>query len=56
MDVTDWEKWMSDHHIKLRGTENDSRSNEKCTGTDIFRTDVAAESRRNEQPAGRRDL
>ena len=25
--IDDWEKWMSDHHIRLRGDPRDSRAN-----------------------------
>lgn len=41
--IEDWEKWMAEHHIKLRGDLNDNRSDEMLADRSISRTKVANE-------------
>lgn len=33
--IEDWSQWMHEHHIRLRGEPDDSRSNEVCSGGGI---------------------
>ena len=56
MNITDWDEWMKKRHIKLRGNDNDNRSDEKCTGSGIFRTDLETESKRNGRPSSDSNL
>ena len=47
MNDIDWQKWMEEHHVRLRGNTNDGRSNEERSGGDISSVDkveVAAKS------------
>ena len=39
----DWEKWMDQHHIKLRGVPDDNRSDEVCAGGGISGTKMETE-------------
>ena len=48
----DWEKWMKDHHIKLRGEPNDDRPDEVQTGNSISRTKVETEVSNNAGQTG----
>ena len=56
MAITDWEKWMKERHVKLRGKDNDSKGNEKCIGPGIFRANMENESKQNGRPASSRNL
>ena len=33
--IEDWQKWMHEHHIRLRGEPGDSRQDEVCSGGGI---------------------
>lgn len=33
--IEDWQQWMHEHHIRLRGEPDDSRSNAMCSGGGI---------------------
>ena len=39
----DWEKWMAEHHIKLRGEPNDNRPDEVRVGGGISGSEVETE-------------
>ena len=39
----DWQKWMDDHHIKLRGEPNDNGPDEVQTGDSVSGAKVEAE-------------
>lgn len=38
--ITDWDKWMTDHHIKLKGSgdPHDNSTNEECNSGRLRRT------------------
>ena len=38
--IDDWQKWMDEHHIKLRGDPGDNRKDEKSAGGGISRTEL----------------
>lgn len=42
--VEDWQKWMDEHHIKLRGDPRDSRPDENKTDQGISKPKVETES------------
>lgn len=33
--IEDWQQWMHEHHIRLRGEPGDSRQDEVCSGGGI---------------------
>ena len=57
MHITDWEKWCTDHHIKLKGSDdNDSRPDAGKNHTRVRRSHLAVSSSSNGGPAGHCDL
>lgn len=47
MPITDWEKWMIKHHIKLEGEENDSGADAKPDQRSVHRPEVETPSKRD---------
>lgn len=54
--IHDWEEWMDQHHIKLRGDPNDSRQNEGQADVRVRRTGLADESQRDVQQTSNRGI
>ena len=51
--IVDWQKWMDQHHIKLRGDPNDNRSDAVQIGGGISRSKVETQSNANAGQSGR---
>ena len=58
MTVDNWDQWMSDHHIKLKGSvkQNDHRTDAGANCKGVFGTNLATSLPRNEQSTGCRHL
>lgn len=54
--IVDWEKWMAEHHIKLRGDPNVNRSDEVLADRNISRTEMANEMSNNARQTGNRNI
>lgn len=52
MFVDDWQKWMDEHHIKLRGDPRDSRPDEMQTDRRLSGAKVETETDGNGGPPG----
>ena len=56
MHIEDWQKWMDQHHIKLRGDPNDSGKDAGSIDGGISREHVATEGERNGRSSGGSDI
>ena len=45
--ICDWQKWMDQHHVKLRGDPNDSGTDAAGTERSLSREHLEDESQRN---------
>lgn len=48
----DWQKWMKDNHVKLRGVENDGGEDAVSTGGGIFGTSMDDQSNHDAREPG----
>ena len=46
MGILDWNEWMQKHHIKLKGDENDNRTDAGTAEPCVQRTGMAGKSRK----------
>lgn len=45
--IVDWQKWMKDHHVKMRGDPDDDGSDAVLAGRKISRTEMETEVSNN---------
>lgn len=55
--IINWQKWMDEHHIKLRGEiPNDNRSDEVLASGEISRPEVETQSSDDARKTGSGDI
>ena len=48
----DWQKWMEDHHVKMRGDPDDDGTDEVLVGRQISGTEVETKMPNNARATG----
>lgn len=54
--ITDWEKWMAEHHIRLKGDPYEYRTDEIKTGGTVSGTEVETKGDGNAGKTGHSNI